>query len=148
MAPRHLNLRIPQRTTSQIVGLWLAEGDHKTSREITFTNNDSKLKYFSFIVLFGGIFSLATLHEFMFTYLRMAQRSSGRSPMLSTGATSIGALMCRITSIAFPGLNWCDTGGNCRGTYARRHRVVREYFRAFSLGKAISRKVRLVVREF
>lgn len=26
-----------------MVGLWLAEGDHKTSREITFTNNNSKL---------------------------------------------------------------------------------------------------------
>ncbi len=36
---------------AQIVGLWLAEGDHKTLREVTFTNNDSKLITFFHHVL-------------------------------------------------------------------------------------------------
>lgn len=36
---------------AEIVGLWLAEGDHTTSREITFTNNDAKLIEFFHRVL-------------------------------------------------------------------------------------------------
>ena len=36
---------------AQTVGLWLAEGDHKTLREVTFTNNDPKLISFFHRVL-------------------------------------------------------------------------------------------------
>jgi hypothetical protein len=36
---------------AQTVGLWLAEGDHKTLREVTFTNNDSRLTAFFHRVL-------------------------------------------------------------------------------------------------
>ncbi len=36
---------------AQTVGLWLAEGDHKTLREVTFTNNDPKLISFFHLVL-------------------------------------------------------------------------------------------------
>jgi predicted transcriptional regulator len=38
--------KTPGKDLAQTVGLWLAEGDHKTLREVTFTNNDSKLVAF------------------------------------------------------------------------------------------------------
>ena len=39
------------KETAECVGLWLAEGDKKTFREVTFTNNSIELILFFMILL-------------------------------------------------------------------------------------------------
>ena len=53
-------MKITQKEIAECVGLWLAEGDHKTKKEITFTNNCLELISFfhqTMIYLYGGSFN-------------------------------------------------------------------------------------------